>query len=382
MKKGKCFVVSFCSGIVQAEANEPSYSAYFSTEKVVTSHNEMDNFYVFLCGSDAVLTAEERQGLTDGYIYGQNLNTMQIVPIVQQDVTSFSEEQGIIYYTVGNKLFSVSLNGQNQSLILEETEPIGHLKVTADLFFYTKGDALYRCHRATGNIDFMGNVSGLVDYEPITNYRLAWWKISDIQPSQEDLLPEERGPVYSAYIIDTQENTVETVEMNSWYNLEPLGEKFAVFLGEAASTMSINGVVLPLPEYRSGSYFTTTGTACDHRNNIYRCKTYSGASQCAGFARYVYAQLFGGPDNGSFTYISKNFNGDGDAAKKFIQGLKKGCRIRVFNNQHSIILANYDSQYVYVYDANRNNNDCRVSYGMMSYSTFANTFINVSNYFS
>ena len=111
MKKVKCFVVSFlllslfCSGIVQAQTDEPSYSAYFSTEKEVASHNEMDNFYVFLCGPDAVLTAEERQGLTNGYIYGQYLNTMQIVPIVQENVTSFSEEQGIIIILLETSFF-------------------------------------------------------------------------------------------------------------------------------------------------------------------------------------------------------------------------------------------------------------------------------------
>lgn len=249
------------------------------------------------------------------------------------------------------------------------------------MFFYTKGDALYRCHRDTGNIDFVGNVPGLVNYEPITNYRLAWWKISDVQPSQEDLLPEERGPVYSAYVIDTQENTMEATEMGSWNTSLQQENTISLHsdLNELATIDSINSVSLPLSSYPAGSYFTTTGTACNHSGGVYRCKTYSGAKQCAGFARYVYAQLFGGPDNGTLVYTSQSIS-TGDAAKKFIQSLEPGTRIRLYYNSHSIILSNYYSTSVRVYDCNWSNNRCEVSYQTLTYEGFANKYKTVSNY--
>ena len=111
---------------------------------------------------------------------------------------------------------------------------------------------------------------------------------------------------------------------------------------------------LPLSEYPSGSYFTTTGTACINHNH---CKMVNGATQCYGFANYVHYKMF--HTYGSSCTYSKLGNvrfANATAEKNYIMSLSVGTHVRVKRNEnhdgHSFIIKSITANSVTVYEAN------------------------------
>lgn len=116
---------------------------------------------------------------------------------------------------------------------------------------------------------------------------------------------------------------------------------------------------LPLSEYPSGSYFTTTGTACVNHNH---CKMVNGATQCYGFANYVHYKMFN--TYGSSCTRRNRVDEDGNplrfssvsAEAEFIKTLSPGTHVRVHRTAkhtgHSFIILSTSNTGVTVYEAN------------------------------
>lgn len=155
----------------------------------------------------------------------------------------------------------------------------------------------------------------------------------------------------------------------------------------SSSASAINTGQLPLPAYPAGSsYFSYSGNACSHHIppnyptcstiGLCECKSFAGAIQCMGFAKYAYAQFSNMTELSFSTYYDSQLNnasGQGDvkkrnksitdetSARSAFSGLKRGAYVRVRKrykpndhngNGHSFVVLSVTNSYVTVYEAN------------------------------
>lgn len=343
-----------------------SYEEFFSVRRVEDFMSETTGLYVFICDDNATISQEERQGLTEGYLYAKDLETEEISLLAAQPVTSYAKRHGKIYFTSGSGIYSVDPNGENLETVLEETGELGNLRMGQDLMFFTIDQQMYRCYLPTKTVDLVGDVTGMAGYEPVSNIQVAWWKNDN-----------------EAYIINIKEGTQTQVPINSWGK----DREVLSLLPSPPFNASVNGVALPLPEYPHGSYFTTTDTACSHRDGIAFCKEYEGSIQSEGFAKYVYAQLFGSADNGTLTEETVSFDTE-EAVQEFFGSLQPGSRVRLrmqsenLDQDHWVLFVGAKGKTVSVYDANASTGKCEVAYRVLSLSDVMERYSCASAWFS
>ena len=147
----------------------------------------------------------------------------------------------------------------------------------------------------------------------------------------------------------------------------------------------INNVGLPLDDCEVGTYWTTTGNPTDAYGTD--SKSYNGI-QCAGFARYVYAQIWGSDSNGHQFNSNKDYlettTGQGDlddfplgtrivctVRKSFTPGTENFDKVRTYT--HQMILVAKTSTSVTFYHANWDNK-CGIAIDTWTNSEFYNRF--------
>ena len=147
----------------------------------------------------------------------------------------------------------------------------------------------------------------------------------------------------------------------------------------------INNVGLPLDDCEVGTYWTTTGNPTDAYGTD--SKSYNGI-QCAGFARYVYAQIWGSDSNGHQFKSNKDYleetTGQGDlddfplgtrivctVRKSFTPGTDEFDEVRTYT--HQMILVAKTPASVTFYHANWDNK-CGIAIDTWTNSQFYNRF--------
>ncbi len=154
----------------------------------------------------------------------------------------------------------------------------------------------------------------------------------------------------------------------------------------SGDSKTINGIKVPLPEYPDGSYWTTDGKPYEYGKNS--SKEFEG-SQCAGFARYVYAQIWGSDTKGTQLDTEKAtlfpVNGNDSDLSALPIGSRLVCTVRQsfdpnndkFNktrtNSHQMIILKKTSSAVTVYHANWDEH-CKIEISEWSYTEFYNRF--------
>ncbi len=157
--------------------------------------------------------------------------------------------------------------------------------------------------------------------------------------------------------------------------------------GGDGDTYTINGKTIPLSEWPVGSYWTTDGKPYEYGKNSSKEFT-DGAIQCAGFAKYVYEQLWGNYKYGqkvaavTLEGTSKDFKGinvgariNCDRRKKKIES-DKGFTISIGN--HSMILLSKTSSGIVVYECNHDDK-CGIGMRTITYRNFYLEYMNIKN---
>lgn len=157
--------------------------------------------------------------------------------------------------------------------------------------------------------------------------------------------------------------------------------------GGSGDTYTINGKTIPLSEWPVGSYWTTDGKPYEYGKNSSKAFT-DGAIQCAGFAKYVYEQLWGNYKYGqkvaavTLEGTSEDFKGINVGAR--INCDRRGSKIESEDDfttsigNHSMILLSKTSSGIVVYECNHDDK-CGIGMRTITYRNFYLEYMNIKN---
>ena len=156
--------------------------------------------------------------------------------------------------------------------------------------------------------------------------------------------------------------------------------------GGSSDTYTINGKTLPLSDCQINTYWTTDGKPSDKKGST--SKYYHG-TQCAGFARYVYAQIWGSDTKGTQLDPEKEtlhtVNGNYSDLSSFPIGSRLVCTVRqsfdpnsnkfdkTNASSHQMIILKKTSSAVTLYHANWDEH-CKIEIDEWNYTEFYNRF--------
>ena len=408
------------------QKNDTSYADFFAKEyrfEIQDTHPETADSYIFLYTQERIQMGIT--GFKEGYLYKTSFEKLYApeatVMIYPEKVTAYALVKGLIYVCSENEIFSIDYNGENKQSILKTDGAVTHIKANDTLIFYVVDDVMYRYFAPTQTIDYIGEVFGIRQLTPFSNYRVHWSRPNsdwcgnidcDGDPEYCSIGSCVGEPMFQVYIVDTRtgkqvvfnlsgQEEEELVDSLPYYSLSQDRTKALPSVGENANVTpptrayaTINGKTIP-STYTSGSYFTTNGTACSGHN---RCKTYVttnnvagttppskySGSQCMGFSYWAIDYIWDNPNPFPARTSSTVTFSNGDDVKAFFltATVRRGSVLRVRNDGHSIVYIawNIPNTTVSVWDANWGNN-CNVRTNDYQFSSFASTMRDIKYYY-
>ena len=175
--------------------------------------------------------------------------------------------------------------------------------------------------------------------------------------------------------------------VQKWMFTEVDGPSSGGETGGDGDTYTINGKTIPLSEWPVGSYWTTGGKPYEYGKNSSKAFT-DGAIQCAGFAKYVYEQLWGNYKYGqkvaavTLEGTSEDFKGINVGAR--INCDRRGSKIESEDDfttsigNHSMILLSKTSSGIVVYECNHDDK-CGIGMRTITYRNFYLEYMNIKN---
>lgn len=179
------------------------------------------------------------------------------------------------------------------------------------------------------------------------------------------------------------------------FAISPISVSAAVSAPSSPSVLSQRMEKIVTGTYGVGKYFTTNGSACSGHN---RCKTptaseagVAGASQCFGYGRYVFYQLFGKSlsttyysdkryifgDTTNVTVIGQTTSSTATVTKNILSKAYMGDIIQASkttsSGQHTMVVYGVSSSSVTVIECNRNGT-CEISKNSFTWSTFSSKY--------
>lgn len=240
---------------------------------------DLDGYYAFIYSN-----AENRQWANDnvigtgdykvGYLYAKNGNTNVVKQLINMPISIFRESKDDrgVYFIYNNGIYWVNYEGNEIINLYNSSSTIAE------------------------------NILERFDDEKLFFIENNCLTSLDIETRNTELL-RRNCIIDSLYAHDDHQFAYSTIDKTMYYFNSNTGENreiddtefFEIFdfvVDEDISTQLLPTVTQNDPNfariynmYPNGSYFTTTGTACVNHNH---CKTYCGAIQCVGFAKYAY----------------------------------------------------------------------------------------------
>ncbi len=278
----------------------------------------------------------------------------------------------------GNEIIKQNLTTGEEEIIYTDSETIDTMYLEPEMAYLRKGTTIYRLHIPTQQIEKVFSDPVLEDFYPISNNKI-----------RVDLT----NPEYTHYLEETgaTENEVGIKEMIKYIVDLSTGEKTETLGYRGIETKNITISAVSTGSYGSGTYFTKNGSACNATNGLKchstsyctwdpnnanaskcNCKIYGSAIQCMGYAKYVYAQNYGGNSWGSAKSFSYKNVTAADRAKAeadlkiFVTGLKNSAHLRI--GGHSVIVTGTTTNGFNVIQANYDAVSCKVTTGSYTYS--------------
>ena len=174
--------------------------------------------------------------------------------------------------------------------------------------------------------------------------------------------------------------------VQKWMFTEVDGSSSGGETGGDGDTYTINGKTIPLSDCPINTYWTTDGKPSDIDGTTSK---YFNGKQCAGFARYVYAQIWGSDTKGTQLDTEKAtlfpINGNSSDLSSFPIGSRLVCTVRqsfdpnsdkfdkTRTDSHQMIILKKTSSAVTVYHANWDEH-CKIEIDEWNYTEFYNRF--------
>lgn len=408
-----CFSVALA---VQPDA-AMSYETYFSQDRkfeLPTTIDALDEYYVFIAGPDAYTDCT---GLTEGALYKRSWTDSSTELLVEAPVVAVRFCGDRIYYSNGISIISINIDGTDGKTVFADESGIGFFTPSADVIFYEQGNRLMRLYRATGKVDDVCSLEHITWYQPLTNNSLSITTDGSLCPEIEMTMKETDILTLSldtgAYTITPAQDADVGTDIVIEDDIMPL----ASFVSRS---YTINGKSVPVKipalvgntakidngKYRSdGAKFkpvtsTDKGTYfCKDHTKIWNessnpSMNYNGSEECAGFALYVYSEIWGSnaiKEHHRHYFSSTEVGLTRDLTetdcKAFYQQVAPGALVRGgggSQGKHSFIFLGINSTgtKMVVYDANRTDTTtCIIRMTELSFSEAAShgTIGNIHN---
>lgn len=367
-----CFSVALA---VQSDA-AMSYEAYFSQDRdfeLPTTIDALDDYYVFIAGPDAYTDCT---GLTEGALYKRSWTDGSTELLVEAPVVAVRFCEDRIYYSNGINIISINVDGADRKAVFTDEDGIGFFTPSADVIFYEQGNRLMRLYRTSGRVDDVCSLEHIVWYQPLTNNSIEVSTDGTLCPEKEQDMSDSDKLIYhlSTKSFDVVPDTsldisLFTSQVNKTYTIN--GVKVPILIPKISEKdLNGNGIKDDIDpgKYLDGTtrfvspnkYFTLN-PSLTYNEASNKSMRFDGASQCAGFALYVYYEIWGSTSAGHHhTYSASGSSANNNnltetSAKAFYKALTPGARIRGGTDLvgHSFIFLGTTSTGIVIYDANR-----------------------------
>ena len=327
-----------------------------------------------------------------GYLYVKNLDTSEIVQILDQPVESFRETHDYLYCVTDDmEIIQVDYSGQQPMVIrTASTEDILSLDYYNDNLYFVVDNQVHQYNLVTRIETVLVEYDNIISIYPYADNFLIM-RNSDAEMYNVDITTGE------VVLLAGETEVNELVHSNVFESV--LGTTHG--MDESDGSRAVLPVTdFPLPGYPVGSHFNNGLGECDHLNGKFYCKRYASTNQCDGFAIYAHEQYIhvngsewsapyrpAGDSYVSGYGVTPIRLGSESAARQFFINLTKGAFIRYTKTNsdaigfHSIVFVSRDSTGIWAYECNQDYK-CGVGYEHYDYSEFVTRYPYVAIYVS
>ena len=299
-----------------------------------------------------------------------------------------------IYFTDNNRIIRIGRTNNNKEVVLDGFSAIVKMDVVEELIYFAMNGAIYRLSTSGYGLQKMADYSQIVNIRAVSSTKVVWTEVNLLAPErQPGMEPDPTAQGADRYFVyDSINNEKKQISSGEYQELYEIGngDAYNAQLRGMASSYTIYGTTMPLANYPSyASWFNLTGDTpndpatsgkrdCNHSVSTATCRSFDGATQCWGFANYIFFTTWHTYRSGKYIDLYRNCSGNSKATllKEALQDIPLGSHVRVGNTNsgngnHSFILLSLGDTSFVVYEANIGGN-CKVrmyehSYGGYNY---------------
>jgi hypothetical protein len=251
------------------------------------------------------------------------------------------------------------------------------------MLYFMDGDLVVRMDTRSLSCEVLLEQANVASIYP---YKAGYLLLDDMSGQQFNYCTKE-----GTLTLVSDENQLNELLNSTVTWLAPAVPELMMLTPEAdASIQAVTDthISLPMSDFPTGSYFTTTNLACDNHNS---CRRYARTNQCDGFARYVnehYYHVPGGKETAPYSVYGDRVSpydkyeefASETGLYNFFNKLEPGAYVRVSKlseaedavypytaqGSHSFVYVTHDRNGAVLYEANLDNK-CGVSYSYRDY---------------
>ena len=371
-----------------------SYEAYFAEDRNIYVDNAIYP-YIYIPLADGL------------YGYPRNEPESELKLAYRMEIQVPFVHDHWLFYTSptdgGKTIYRYDANTKQKTTIYTATESVEYIDGNSTTIFFVSAQKLWRMYVPTGQVDLIATLPERFSiFRVVSNNRVLIYVLrQDWLDYVERTGDEENCPyeMEDVYVIDALHHTTTQISYEEGNRLlaeraaetdRMLAQIYAKIYGTETNA-SVAAVSKPVNFLRECILPAYNPPAAEWPNNdsvnISYNKTYKGAGTCVAFALEVYDNVFY-PDTltSSTRYCDKNNEMHRYSSIKLttseawnrVHELEPGSIVKV-RSRHWIILAGYDSNYVWVYHANLNGSgasDGKVRLHYMTYAKFSEVMEN------
>lgn len=323
--------------------------------------------------------------LDPGFLYVANQDTNEITKVVEQQVLSYANNGEYIFAaTCNQEIIRVDYRGLGAVSIYKSTSgTLAALEYEDRMLYFMDGDLVVRMDTRSLSCEVLLEQANVASIYP---YKAGYLLLDDMSGQQFNYSIKE-----GTLTLVSDENQLNELLNSTVTWLDPTEPELMMLTPEAdASIQAVTDtyIGLPMNDFPTGSYFTTTNSACDNHDS---CRRYARTNQCDGFARYVnehYYHVSGDEETAPYSVYGDRVS-PYDKYEEFVSEtrlynffnkLETGAYVRVSKRSeaedsvdpykgqgsHSFVYVSHDRNGAVLYEANLDDK-CGVSYSYRDY---------------
>ncbi len=323
----------------------------------------------------------------EGYLYSKNLNTGVIKQLVSVPVDVFREVENGVYFIHGDTIYFTDYNGEEIKIVYQCANSLQQNileKYNEELYFVEAEKIIkYNVYNEEKNV-----------LAEVTEVDMLYVR------SEDEIVYSSNGEIH---YVNNKNNYNMIIEEEAEINQLFINGDWGLITASPADPVDTNLQNIK-STYPSGSYFSTTGARCTHHlnsnsncryyNNCVvsgsepKCKSYSGAIQCVGYAKWAADQYMHksswSPVSGDQNDTNVGFGSD-SAVALYFANCSTGTYVLLSksasddNGFHAMLFVKLTSTSVQSLECNLTL-DCKVTYPTRTFAAFR-SFAPASSYY-